>query len=94
VLEVTGRPAEDFETIARRYAAAPQCKPTMANRLRQVTASLVLPLRPGYDLNAYARTLNMPQPQGAEYAMQSDTWLREHELAAPRLHLSARACQA
>lgn len=81
VLEVTGRPAEDFETIARRYAAAPECQPTMANRLRQVKEFMVLPLRSGYDLKGYARTLNMPQPHDAKYAVQSDTWLREHGLA-------------
>lgn len=82
VLEVTGRPAEDFETIARRYAAAPQCQPTLGNRLRQVKDFLLLPLRPGYDLNGYARSLNLPQPQRPLYAMQSGTWLREHGLPA------------
>ena len=83
VLEVTGRPAEDFETITRRYAAAPACLPTMANRLRQLAAFMATPLRPGYDLQSYARTLNAPRPLRAEYAVQSDTWLREHGLAVP-----------
>ena len=31
VLDVTGRPAEDFETTARRYAATPGAKRTLSN---------------------------------------------------------------
>jgi len=31
VLDVTGRPAEDFETIARRYAAQPGNQRTVGN---------------------------------------------------------------
>jgi NAD(P)-dependent dehydrogenase (short-subunit alcohol dehydrogenase family) len=31
VLDVTGRPPEDFETIARRYAAQPRNQPTLSN---------------------------------------------------------------
>src|SRR5258708_30818930 len=39
VLDVTGRPPEDFETIARRYAPAPHLRPTLGNRLRQIIQS-------------------------------------------------------
>src|SRR5579863_6147261 len=34
VLEVTGRPAEDFETTARRYAARPEAQRSFGNWLR------------------------------------------------------------
>ncbi len=32
---MTGRPAEDFETIARRYVALPRNQRTLGNGLRQ-----------------------------------------------------------
>src|SRR5262249_8080590 len=35
VHDATGRPAEDFETIARRYAAQPRNQSTVGNRLRE-----------------------------------------------------------
>ena len=34
VLDVTGCPAEDFETIARRYVALPRNQRTLGNGLR------------------------------------------------------------
>ena len=36
VLDVTGRPAEDFETMPRRYAALPRNQRTLGNWLRQL----------------------------------------------------------
>jgi hypothetical protein len=53
VLEVTGRPAEDFETIARRYAAMPRNRQTLANQLRELAQSVVAPFSPGFNLERY-----------------------------------------
>jgi NAD(P)H dehydrogenase (quinone) len=47
VLDVTGRPAEDFETIARRYATLPGNQRTFSNWLRTVAQFLITPLSPG-----------------------------------------------
>src|SRR5499427_6353688 len=44
VLEVTGRPAEDFETIARRYAALPRNQRTFGNWLRELAEFMLAPL--------------------------------------------------
>jgi hypothetical protein len=41
VLDVTGRPAEDFETIARRYAAHPRNSRTVGNWLREFTQFMI-----------------------------------------------------
>jgi len=46
VLEVTGRPREDFETIARRYAALPNNQRTFGNRLRRLAEFMMTPLSP------------------------------------------------
>src|ERR1700680_346978 len=50
VADVTGQPAEDFETIARRYAALPSNRRTLGNGLRQGAEFLMVPLRRGFDL--------------------------------------------
>jgi hypothetical protein len=55
VLDVTGRPAEDFETIARRYAALPSNQRTLGNRLRQFTEFMMAPFSAGLNLDRYER---------------------------------------
>ena len=79
VLETTGRPAEDFETIARRYAALPFARPTIANRLRAIANFAILPLVPGYDFDARARRQLEPVPVRAQQCMDSDRWRVEHD---------------
>ncbi len=83
VLKVTGRPAEDFESIARRYAAAPAAQPTLARRLRQFALFMAVPLARGYDLKGYERLMRSPQPLEPAYAPDSEQWRREHGVAVP-----------
>ena len=47
VLEVTGSPAEDFETTVRRYAALPEAQRTLSNKLREIGKFLWTPFAPG-----------------------------------------------
>jgi NAD(P)H dehydrogenase (quinone) len=61
VLDVTGRPAEDFDTIARRYAALPGNRCTLGNRLRHAQFMLT-PLSPAFDLDRCDRELRWPFP--------------------------------
>jgi uncharacterized protein YbjT (DUF2867 family) len=82
VLQVTGKPAEDFESITRRYAAAPAARPTLANRLRQFALFMTVPLAPGYDLEGYERLMRVPRPLQPAYAADADLWRREHGLPA------------
>jgi len=78
VLEVTGRPAEDFETIARRYAALPHNQRTLGNRLREFAQFLITPFSPGYNFDRYDRELRRPFPQEPQFATDSNIWRREH----------------
>ena len=57
VLEVTGRPAEDFETTARRYAARPGAQRNFTNWLRTFVAFMRTPLVPGYNPERLDREL-------------------------------------
>ncbi|HUO26941.1 MAG TPA: NmrA family NAD(P)-binding protein [Candidatus Aquilonibacter sp.] len=78
VLDVTGRPAEDFETIVRRYVAQPRNQRTFGNRLRTVAQVLITPLSPGFNFDRYDRELRGPFPSRAQFATESEIWQREH----------------
>jgi len=81
VLEVTGRPAEDFATIARRYAAMPQHRRAPGNALRELARFLITPLSRGVDLDRYDRELRRPFPSEPQVAPESKVWRREHAVA-------------
>src|SRR5579864_6208679 len=78
VLDVTGRPAEDFETIARRYAAPFHNQRTFGNWLREFARFMLTPLSPGFNLDRYDRELRRPFPSEPQFAPESDVWRREH----------------
>jgi NAD(P)H dehydrogenase (quinone) len=83
VLDVTGRPAEDFETIARRYAA-PFCNQrTFGNWLREFVQFMLSPLSPGFNLDRYDRELRRPFPSEPQFAPESIVWRREHGITDP-----------
>src|SRR5215472_3779312 len=81
VLDVTGRPAEDFETIARRYAAPFRNQRTFGNWLRAFAKFILTPLSPGFNLDRYDRELCRPFPQEPQFATDSKVWRREHAIA-------------
>jgi len=81
VLDVTGRPAEDFETIARRYAAQPGNQRTFGNWLRTFAQFMITPLSPGFNLDRYDRELRRPFPSVPQFAPDSKVWRREHAIA-------------
>ncbi|HEY6327742.1 MAG TPA: NmrA family NAD(P)-binding protein [Blastocatellia bacterium] len=78
VLDVTGRPAEDFETIARRYAARPGNQRTVGNWLRQFAQFMAAPLSPSFNLDRYDRELRRPFPSEPQFTEDSEVWRREH----------------
>lgn len=78
VQELTGRPAEDFETTARRYAALPFAQPTLANRVKAWARFALLPLVPGYDLKTFEHTMQFPQPPVPSLSMDDERWLAAH----------------
>jgi NAD(P)H dehydrogenase (quinone) len=81
VLDVTGRPAEDFETIARRYAALPRNQRTFSNWLREFVQFMLAPLSPGFNLDRYDHELRRPFPSVPQFATDSTEWRREHAIA-------------
>jgi hypothetical protein len=81
VLDVTGRPAEDFETIARRYAALPRNQRNFSNWLREFVQFMFAPLSPSFNLDRYDRELRRPFPSAPQLVTDSKVWRREHAMA-------------
>jgi NAD(P)H dehydrogenase (quinone) len=84
VLDVTGSPAEDFETITRRYAAQPGNQRTPGNWVRQFAQFMIAPFSPGFNLERYDRELRRPFPSAPQLALQSKVWRREHAIPNTR----------
>ena len=80
VLDVTGYPAEDFETIARRYAALPSNQRTLGNYVQQLAQLLIAPSSPRFDLDRYDRELRCPFPSEPQFARESKIWRIEHAI--------------
>ncbi len=77
VERLTGRAAEPFADIARRYAVMPFARPTLGNRLRALARFSVVPLWPGYDLARYARAHGFAQPAATSLAVEDAQWRAE-----------------
>jgi len=82
VLDVTARPAEDFETIARRYASRPGNRRTLGNWFRNLAEFIITPFSPGFNLRRYDRELRSPSPSRPQFAPESEVWRREHAVSA------------
>jgi hypothetical protein len=83
VLDVTGQPPEDFETIARRYATLPRNQRTLGNWFREFAQFMLTPLSPGFNLDRYDRELRRPFPSEPQFAPESKVWRREHGITDP-----------
>jgi len=80
VLDLTGRSAEDFETIARRYAGQPRNQQALSNWLREFARFMRAPLTPGLNFDRYERELRRPFPSTPKFATESAIWRSEHNM--------------
>ena len=62
----------------RRYAAQPR---NQRNWLRQLAASLLAPLSPGFNFDGYDRELGLPFPSKPKLAPESEVWRYQHNFA-------------
>lgn len=91
VYQVTGCQAEDFETIARRYAASPACRRSARNTLKALGTFLRIGMTPAYDLDAYEQSQQHPMPATRELAVDSAWWRETHSAARATLMVAAGA---
>jgi NAD(P)H dehydrogenase (quinone) len=75
---LTDRPAENFETTARRYAALPFARPSLGNRLKALAGFILTPFLPGYDLERLEREWRIPVPAKPTLTLQDERWRSEH----------------
>lgn len=84
VQELTGRPAEPFDIIARRYAAMPFARQTLGARLRAAARFMAVPLVPGWNLDKWDRQHGFPLGRAPTLAIDDDRWREEHSLSDGR----------
>ncbi|MBV8214391.1 MAG: hypothetical protein JOZ08_14345 [Verrucomicrobia bacterium] len=91
VRELTGKEAEDFETVARRHAALPASRQSFRTRLAVLARFMMLPMLPGFDPVAYERTQEHPAPRTPLPAIDDAGWMESH--GAGRLSIASGAVQ-
>ena len=82
VREGTGTDPEDFETIARRYAALPEARRSAWNTLKAGWDFLRIGVMPAYDLDAFERRQQHPLVDRPRLAIDAPEWRREHRVAS------------
>ncbi|MFM9936630.1 MAG: NAD(P)H-binding protein [Novosphingobium sp.] len=78
VRELTGTPAETFETTARRYAALPFARQTLGNRLKALIAFNLTPFYPGTNFTKYDRRMGFPVAPEQSLAIEDVHWRQSH----------------
>ena len=78
VEELTGTPAESFETTARRYAALPFARQTFSNRLKAFARFNLAPFYPGYNFDQWDQMMRFPRPHNPTFAVEDELWRRSH----------------
>jgi len=78
VEELTGTPAETFETTARRYAALPFARQNLGNRMRAIINFNLTPFYPGYDFARWDRRMRLPKPAQPSLAIDDAQWREAH----------------
>jgi NAD(P)H dehydrogenase (quinone) len=78
VRELTGKGAEDFETIVRRHAALPASRQSFGARLAAFASFLAVPILAGFDPVAYDRGQEQPVPPTPRLALDDADWKASH----------------
>lgn len=78
VREVTGRAPEDFEIIARRYAALPEARRSFGNFLGTLGDFMRIGMTPANDLDRFQREQSHPMPPVPSLAIEDERWQNEH----------------
>jgi uncharacterized protein YbjT (DUF2867 family) len=77
VEELTGAPAESFETIARRYAALPFARQTLGNRLKAFITFNLVPFYASTNFDTWDRRMAFPPAPVPSLSIDDENWCRE-----------------
>lgn len=75
---LTGIPAESFEDTARRYAALPFARRSLARRAKALAGFMITPFLPGYDLERLEQQWRLPAPPAETFALNDARWRDDH----------------
>jgi NAD(P)H dehydrogenase (quinone) len=79
VLEMTGQPAEDFETIVRRYVAeTPVTQPGLGNKLKALGKFIGLLLTKPINFVRYEREQGFPTVENSQLSADNPMWVKSH----------------
>lgn len=84
VAELTGSPAESFETTAHRYAAMPFARQSLSNRLKAFGRFNLTPFYPGYDLDRWDREKDFPVSPAFRLSIDDEGWRATHSGPNPK----------
>ena len=79
VEELTGIPAESFETTARRHAAIPYARQTLGNRLKACINFNLTPFFFGTNFDKWDRRMRFPMPATPTLSVEDAEWRKVHE---------------
>jgi len=80
VRRITGREAEDFEAIARRYAATtPEARPSFAIQFKLMLRMIISLLRPAPQTASYLALDEFSDRSHVVFSADSPQWRRSHE---------------
>ena len=83
VRRITGREAEDFETIARRYVATtPGAKPSFAIQFKLMLGLIISMLRPAPKTAPYLALDEFSERSHVAFSADSPEWRQSHEQQA------------
>jgi NAD(P)H dehydrogenase (quinone) len=86
VRRITGREAEDFETIARRYAATtPEARPSFAIKFKLMLRMIISLLRPAPKTASYLALDEFSERSHVVFSADSPEWRQSHEQHASEL---------
>ena len=93
VERLTGRPPEDFGTIAQRYARLPEAQRSIASVARAWLNFMRTPMMPGYDLDRLDREVGQ-MPKTPRFAMADPAWAARHGTIGGRMPFVAHEARA
>ena len=85
VFEMTGKPAEDFETIVRRYIKNHDdiTRPTFGNKLKAIRGFIKLVFTPAVDVDKLEKDREYPLVKDPKYSLDYAPWLESHSEQHP-----------
>ena len=79
VYELTGVKPETYESIAKRYLALPEARPTFANKLKGVVDLVKIIATSPYNIEQFKKEMAFPVLSNPQLADDSAIWHQEHD---------------